>query len=147
MMRRRVLTVPALALAAVVLLGACGTGANSAGGSGTSDDGGTLPDADVAGTDVTGVWGDTTNPEAPSLEFDPSGRVSGTDGCNRLMGFWSIEGTRVTLRDMASTMMFCHGIDTWLSGGAAADVDGGTLRVYDQAGTEIGSLARPNPGS
>lgn len=131
-------TLLALVLPAALLLAACGDAANSA----SPDDGGTAPDADV-----TGAWGDTANPKAPSLEFDPGGRVSGTDGCNRLMGHWSIEGTRVTLQDMASTMMLCHDVDEWLSAGTAADVDGDTLRIYNQAGTEIGVLARPRSGA
>ncbi|MCC3278366.1 MULTISPECIES: META domain-containing protein [unclassified Arthrobacter] len=138
----RRLPVPALLsvllLPALLPLAACGDVA----GSTSPDDGGATPDADV-----TGAWGDTANTEAPSLDFDPNGRVSGTDGCNRLMGHWSVKGNRVTMQDMASTMMLCHGIDTWLSGGAAADVDGDTLRIYDQAGTEIGVLERPKPGS
>ncbi|WP_210250440.1 META domain-containing protein [Arthrobacter yangruifuii] len=125
---------PALLLFGLLPLAACG---NASG-----NDDGAARDADV-----TGVWGDTANTEAPSLEFDPDGRVSGTDGCNRLMGHWSIEGTRVTLQDMASTMMFCQGIDTWLAAGVAADLDGDTLRVYDRDGMEIGVLQRPRAGS
>ncbi|MCC9144539.1 MULTISPECIES: META domain-containing protein [unclassified Arthrobacter] len=123
------------ALLVVLLLGACGNDA------GASPDPGESGDSPAA--DVTGAWGDVENPDAPSLDFSPDGRVSGTDGCNRLMGHWSISGNRVSLRDMATTLMACPpGMDTWLSAGAAADVDGGTLRIYDQAGTEIGVLHR-----
>ncbi|MCC3300616.1 META domain-containing protein [Arthrobacter sp. zg-Y895] len=122
-------------LAGALLLSACGNNAGASpdpGGSGGS-----------SAADVTGVWGDVDNPDAPSLDFSPDGRVSGTDGCNRLMGHWSVSGNRVTLRDMATTLMACPpGMDTWLAAGAAADVDGGTLRIYDQAGNEIGVLER-----
>ena len=117
--------------AAVLLLTACG---DVAGG-----------DADDAGTgspDVTGSWGDTEAENAPFLEFTADGRVSGTDGCNRLFGGWSIQGTRITLTDMASTKMYCHDVDEWLSAGAAADVDGDTLRILDSSGAEIGVLER-----
>nr|WP_231713158.1 META domain-containing protein [Arthrobacter sp. zg-Y769] len=136
MIRRVLLPV----LAGALLLGACGTGSGSgAGGSGGSGGSGDPTPA----ADVTGAWGDTADPEAPSLDFSPDGRVSGTDGCNRLMGHWSISGNRVTLRDMATTLMACPpGMDTWLAAGAAADVDGGTLRIYDQSGIEIGVLER-----
>ena len=127
---RRPLMVLGILLPAL-LLAACG---DAPGSGGDADGGGAI--------DVTGAWGDTATSDAPSLEFDPNGRVSGTDGCNLLMGFWSIEGTRITLRDMASTMMFCQDVDTWLSAGAAAEVDGSTLRIYDQSGTEIGVLER-----
>ena len=75
-------------------------------------------------------------------EFGADGRVNGTDGCNRLFGGWSIQGTRITLTDMASTKMYCHDVDEWLSAGAAADVDGDTLRILDSSGTEIGTLRR-----
>ncbi|MCQ1946004.1 META domain-containing protein [Arthrobacter sp. zg-Y1116] len=122
-------------LAGALLLSACG---NNAGAS--PDPGG---NGGSSAADVTGPWGDVDNPDAPSLDFSPDGRVSGTDGCNRLMGHWTVSGNRVTLRDMATTLMACPpGMDTWLAAGAAADVDGGTLRIYDQAGNEIGVLER-----
>ena len=35
------------------------------------------------------------------------GRVAGFDGCNRLMGSYSIDGTAIAFGQMASTMMAC----------------------------------------
>ena len=127
-MHRRLVPLLLAAAATALLLSACG---DAAGG----DAGGESPD-------VTGMWGDTGTPEAPSLEFGADGRVHGTDGCNRLFGSWSIQGTRITLTDMASTKMYCHGVDEWLSAGAAAEVDGDTLRILDSSGAEIGVLER-----
>ena len=141
-------------LPVALLLGACGdgsragsgagsgAGSDAAGNAGAAGDGGGRPDVGPEVTDVTGAWGDTATPDAPSLEFAGDGRVSGTDGCNRLFGEWSIQGSRVTLQNMASTKMYCHDVDDWLSGGVAADVDGDTLRIYDVSGAEIGVLRR-----
>ena len=127
MIRRRFGTVLLGAAAALLLLSACG---DTAGNGGTDS------------PDITGSWGNTEAENAPFLEFTADGRVNGTDGCNRLFGSWNIQGTRVTLTDMASTKMYCHNVDEWLSAGAAADVDGDTLRILDSSGTEIGVLER-----
>lgn len=91
---------------------------------------------------VEGTWGDTSDSRAPSLEFASDGRVSGTDGCNRMMGFWTQDGTAVTLKDMASTLMACQGVDTWLSAAATAEIDGDTLDLFNGNGDPIGTLQR-----
>jgi len=46
---------------------------------------------------------------APSLHFDPStGRVSGSDGCNRLMGSYRLfERDRIEFGQLAGTLMAC----------------------------------------
>ena len=136
-MRLRILP----ALLCLLLLCACadvsaGSGSTS-GGSRANDDGGS---ADAA--DVTGTWGNVDNPEEPSLNFAPDGRVNGTDGCNRLMGGWTQDGSTVTISNLASTMMFCQGVDTWLSGAATAEVEGDALRVLNPEGAELGVLHR-----
>jgi len=41
------------------------------------------------------------------LQFEPGGRVSGSDGCNRLTGTYQLDGERVAFRQMASTQMLC----------------------------------------
>lgn len=91
---------------------------------------------------VEGSWGDVSDSSAPSLDFAAGGRVSGTDGCNRLMGHWTQDGATVTLIDMASTMMFCQEIDTWLSTAATAEIDGETLALFNENGDQIGTLQR-----
>lgn len=47
-----------------------------------------------------------------------------------------------TFINVASTMMFCEDVDTWLSGLDTGVLDGGTLHIHDAGGTEIGSLSR-----
>lgn len=90
-------------------------------------------------------WGS----EAPGrawLGFDAGGRLYGSDGCNRLMGQWRVAGDQVVFGRVASTMMFCEGVDTWLAGAAAArlvrDGSGEWLEVSDAAGRVIGVLER-----
>jgi putative lipoprotein len=41
------------------------------------------------------------------LQFESGGRVSGSDGCNRLTGTYQIDGERVAFGQMASTQMAC----------------------------------------
>lgn len=94
-------------------------------------------DADLIGH----RWG-TEAPGRPWLRFGADGRVSGSDGCNRLMGGWSLEGDVVSLRRMASTMMFCEGVDTWLAGLHDAVIDGDEMHIRDLAGEELGVLRR-----
>lgn len=94
-----------------------------------------------------GEWvGETAGAEGPrevSLHLGDDGRVSGTDGCNRLIGGWHMDGDAAALDDLASTLMFCEGVDTWLSTAARAEVAAdGSLRVFDGSGAEIGALAR-----
>ena len=101
--------------------------------------------ADSAGApvpSVEGTWGNTADSNAPSLDFASDGRVTGTDGCNRLMGQWAQDGTLVTISNLASTRMFCQDVDTWLSAAFTAEIDGDTLAVFNEDGEPIGTLER-----
>lgn len=42
-----------------------------------------------------------------SLRFGANQRLSGSDGCNRLMGSYALEGARLTFSQMATTRMAC----------------------------------------
>lgn len=87
------------------------------------------------------TWGDD-GPGRPQLTLSGDGRVSGTDGCNRLMGFWEeIDGT-IELSEFASTLMACEGVDTWLSGARSLEINGDTMHVFDGGGQELGTLGR-----
>lgn len=96
----------------------------------------------AAAPSVVGTWGDAESQGEPSLTFDEDGSYSGSDGCNRVMGSWEADGKTVDLGVMASTLMFCEGVDTWLSQGASAEIDGTTLIVLDEGGEQLGSLER-----
>ena len=122
---KKILWTSGLAAAALLTLSACS------------------PSADAAS--VAGIWGDPAALDTPSLEFDgtaSSGEFSGTDGCNRVGGTYSVKGDEVNLGAMHSTLMFCEGVDTWLGNATTAKISGDELIFSDEAGTEIGSLQR-----
>jgi copper homeostasis protein (lipoprotein) len=43
----------------------------------------------------------------PHIELAGEGRLSGSDGCNRLMGDYQIEGRRIQFSEIATTKMAC----------------------------------------
>lgn len=89
-----------------------------------------------------GTWG-TDEQGQPLLVLSDDGGLTGTDGCNRLMGSWEKgEGSDLSFGEVASTMMFCEGVDTWLATLSTATVEGDTLHIFDESGAEIGTLAR-----
>ncbi|SFR68403.1 META domain-containing protein [Agromyces sp. CF514] len=93
--------------------------------------------------DPTGTWGDTSDTTAPSLVLADGGGLTGTDGCNRLTGSWTVdESDHVEFHDVASTRMACEGVDTWLEGLSQATIADDTMTVIDQDGSEIGTLER-----
>lgn len=115
-------------LAAGALLLAVGLSGCAGGGSGQA------PSAE-------GTWGSSAEGQ-PQLVLAADGTLSGTDGCNRLAGSWEQSGADVTFGQVASTLMACEGVDTWLSTLDSATIDGSTLHVKDQSGAEIGTLSR-----
>lgn len=92
-----------------------------------------------AGETADGTWTDMSGSE---LVLADERALSGTDGCNRLMGSWSEADGVITFSQVTSTLMFCEGVDTWLSALASAKIDGDTMTVLDDAGTTIGTLDR-----
>ena len=92
--------------------------------------------------DVTGVWGTPDSTGTPGLELKADQSVTGTDGCNRLVGTWSLNGDTIEFGTFASTLMACEGVDTWLGQASTATVDGSVMTVQDSDGAEIGTLDR-----
>ncbi len=43
----------------------------------------------------------------PHIIFNADNRISGSDGCNSIMGNYKLEGEKLTLSQVASTMMAC----------------------------------------
>jgi heat shock protein HslJ len=117
-------------LLAATLLTAC---AGNAGTAGTDS---------AEAVDPVGTWGDVATTDEPSLVLGDDGSLTGTDGCNRLVGSWTAGADTVTFVDVASTRMACEGVDTWLSALATGTIAGDTLTVLDESGDEIGTLAR-----
>ncbi len=91
---------------------------------------------------VLGTWGDASQSSQPSLGFSQDGKVTGTDGCNRLSGSWTNDEDEISLGPLTSTLMVCEGVDTWLGTGVSAKVDDSRLHIFNSAGTEIGTLQR-----
>ncbi|HWL02740.1 MAG TPA: META domain-containing protein [Microbacteriaceae bacterium] len=90
---------------------------------------------------AAGTWGAAADGQ-PQLVLDASGELSGTDGCNRLIGSWEQKDATIDFGEVGSTMMACDGVDTWLSGLSTGRIDGTTLHILDAGGVEIGTLAR-----
>jgi heat shock protein HslJ len=89
----------------------------------------------------TGSWGQTVKGQ-PNLTITDDGSFQGTDGCNRLTGKGSVSGDSFNFGPIASTMMACSDVDTWLSQAHTAKVDGTVLVVYGNSGDKIGTLAK-----
>ncbi len=93
--------------------------------------------------DVTGLWGVQDTEGVASLELADDGSASGTDGCNRMIGSWDQDGTRVAFGEWGLTRMACPSVDTWLSLAVKATLEGENLVFVDENGVEIGTL-QPN---
>ena len=133
-----------LALALLLGVSACAADPGTPGSSASPDDsgsGGPSPSSSAAES-AAGIWGNPENSREPSLELHEDGRLTGTDGCNRMMGRWVLEDGKVRFEEMAMTLMGCPGVDQWLASAASAVPGADTLLVYDGAGNEIGSLTR-----
>lgn len=100
-----------------------------------------LTSCSTPSADVTGTWGEDGDGQ-PHLVLEEGGMLSGTDGCNRLSGSWEQDGDVIDFGEVATTMMACPDVDTWLMDLDTARIDGDTLHVSDASGTEIGSLAK-----
>lgn len=92
-------------------------------------------------TDIIGEWGTDATGE-PHLAFTDDGTVTGSDGCNGISSTYTVADDRVELAAFASTMKACQGVDDWLRGVRAVQIDGGSLVVLDATGTQIGELSR-----
>ncbi len=65
----------------------------------------------IGGTSWTVVTinGGPAVPDArPTMVFEFDGSLSGTGGCNQYSGSFRTDGDRITVRDLASTMMACE---------------------------------------
>lgn len=139
-----------LALALLLGVSACAMDPGSNGGTpdvtgssgGASPSSSGSPDASADASAPEGIWGNPENTREPSLELHEDGRLTGTDGCNRLMGRWVLEDGTVRFQEVAMTMMACPDVDQWLASAASAVPSEDTLLVYDGAGNEIGTLTR-----
>jgi heat shock protein HslJ len=89
----------------------------------------------IAGTEPAGL---ATLTRAVTVQFE-AGQVRGFSGCNTFSGGYEVEGDRLKLGQLASTMMACpepgssveHAFQQAFAGTLEFGVDGGWLRVGD----------------
>lgn len=135
---RNVLGAAAVATALLMLAGCAGP--PSAPGPTASAPATTVSDSAV------GTWGDAADPRAPSLSLAADGALTGSDGCNRIIGTWAPHDGAIEFGDLATTRRACEGLDTWLSTADSATISGDTMTVYADDGAEIGTLERASEG-
>lgn len=49
----------------------------------------------------------TDNQREPHMVLDKDNRIAGSDGCNRMMGSYNLDGDKLTFGQLAGTMMAC----------------------------------------
>ena len=91
---------------------------------------------------MVGTWGKPDVEGQPSLILDEDGGVGGNDGCNVIFGDYTADGDTVTFGVLGSTLMYCEGVDVWLTQAKTAKLDGDRLVLSDENGAEIGTLDR-----
>ena len=81
------------------------------------------------------------------LQFQ-AGRISGSDGCNRILGSYQRDGDRVTFGQVAGTQMAClnpTGMEapfrTALGKTARLSLGGDRLQLFDAGGTQLAAFA------
>ena len=79
----------------------------------------------------------------PHLVFGTDGRVSGADGCNRLMGPYTEKGEAATFGNLAGTMMACPGTDDLARCFRSALKGSGHWRIEDGRLTFYGATGKP----
>lgn len=81
---------------------------------------------------------------SPNIQFGADLRVSGSDGCNRLMGLYAIKGQHITLGQLGSTDMYCKNTMQFAGQYTEAlnkvkgyQVYNKTLKLLDQYGNRV----------
>jgi heat shock protein HslJ len=82
------------------------------------------------------------------LQFQSGGRVSGSDGCNRITGSYQLSGERVTFGQMAATQMACVNTEAIerpfqdaLKNATRLTVSRDHLELFDAKGTRLAAFA------
>jgi putative lipoprotein len=81
------------------------------------------------------------------LVFQAGGRVSGSDGCNRVMGSYELKGDAVKFGQMAGTQMACmntgeseRAFRDALKGAARLTITGDRLELFDATGKKVAAF-------
>ena len=99
-------------------------------------------------TELAGKPTSTQDPKRDAYLQMQAGRVSGSDGCNRLTGSYQLNGDRVTFGQMAGTQMACVNSSgkegpfrDALKNASRVTVAGDRLDLFDAAGTRLATFA------
>ena len=124
----------------------------------TTQNSGTPPASQKQNSPLEGTyWKATELAGKPTPAQDPAseahltfqaGRVSGSDGCNRITGSFQLTGERVTFGQMAGTQMACVNAGARTEGpfrdalnkAARLTISGDRLELFDAAGTPLASF-------
>ena len=86
----------------------------------------------------------------PHLRLESGGRVSGSDGCNRIAGSFTVKGDNVTFGQMLGTLMACgtsaeseRAFRDALQATRRFRIVGGRLELFNDAGTRVAVLEAP----
>lgn len=88
-----------------------------------------------------GTWG-AGGEAQPQLIISEDGAIGGTDGCNVMFGNWLSDGDGIVFKEVGGTLMFCEGVDTWLSQMQSATFQDNEIHIRGEGGEEIGTLAK-----
>jgi heat shock protein HslJ len=83
------------------------------------------------------------------VEFQPDGKITGSGGCNRFFGGYTISGNRIKIGPLASTRKACPGllrVETaffaTLQAASSFEQTGTTLVLFDDAGAKLAQFVR-----
>ena len=86
----------------------------------------------------------------PRLRLESGGRVSGSDGCNRIAGSFTLQGANVTFGQMLGTLMACgtsaeseRAFRDALQATRRFRIVGGRLELFNDAGTRVAVFEAP----
>lgn len=91
----------------------------------------------------SGMWSESSDPNAPFIDFAEDGSFSGNDGCNNIFGSWKVsDDGSVEFDSVGSTLMACDGVDEWLTAASQAYIVAGVMSIQDASGLVVGELTQ-----
>lgn len=86
---------------------------------------------------------------AMQVAFRPDGKITGTGGCNRFFGGYTVAGNRIKIGPLASTRKGCPGLlraetalFATLQAAASFEQDDTTLTLFDASGATLAQFVR-----
>ena len=83
------------------------------------------------------------------VAFEPDGKITGSGGCNRFFGGYTVSGNHIEIGPLASTRKGCPGLIgveaaffATLEAAKSFEQDGTTLVLFDAAGSKLAEFVR-----